>query len=163
MTDMQISKISKDIVLTEKVKMKEFTGGEVIIAGNDILGIPYNKIMNISDGYYINTIPKAAFIMAQKKHQNMQMIQIQPHMTLSEVKGCFFNYVVMVRMKRTPIDKKSQYKFFSTIDISDIKQIITDINEHPMLLASMRSTSTYNFAQAFIIKYYMKYLLKKLK
>lgn len=145
--------------------MKGFTGGEQIIAGVDILDIPYNKIMKISDGDYINTIPifKAGLIMAQKKHQNMQMIQIQPNMTLSEVKGCFFNYVVMVQMKRTPIDKKSQYKFLSTIDISDIKQIITDINEHPMLLASMRTTSTYNFAQAFIIKYYMKYLLKKLK
>jgi hypothetical protein len=27
--------------------MKGFTGGEHIIAGNDILGIPYNKIMKI--------------------------------------------------------------------------------------------------------------------
>ena len=142
--------------------MKEFTGGDKIIAGHNIL---YKRMMGISDGDYINTIPifKAGFIMAQKKHQNMQMIQIQPNMTLSEVKGCFFNYVLMVQMKRTPIDKKSQYKFFSTIDISDIKQIITDNNECPMLLALMRSTSTYNFAQAFIIKYYMKYLLKKLK
>ena len=142
--------------------MKEFTGGDKIIAGDDIL---YKKMMGISDGDYINTIPifKAYFIMAQKKHQNMQMIQIQPNMTLPEVKGCFFNYVVMIQMKRTPIDKKSQYKFFSTIDISDIKQIITDINEDPMLLVLMRSTSTYNFAQAFIIKHYMKYLLKKLK
>ena len=100
--------------------------------------------------------------MAQNKHQNMQMFQIQPNMTLSEVKDCFFNYVEMVQMKRTPIDKNSQYKFFSTINISDIKQIITDINERPMLLASMQSTSTYNFAQAFIIKHYIKYLLKKM-
>ena len=129
--------------------MKEFTGGDEIIA---------------DEGDYINTIPifKAGFIMAQNKHQNMQMIQIQPNMTLSEVKGCFFDYVEMVQMKRTPIDKNSQYKFFSTINISDIKQIITDINERPMLLASMQSTSTYNFAQAFIIKHYMKYLLKKM-
>lgn len=140
--------------------MKEFTGGEHIIVGKDRL---YKRMMGISDGDYINTIPIFKAYMAQKKHQNMQMIQIQPNMTLSEVKGCFFNYVLMVQMKRTPIDKKSQYKFFSTIDISDIKQIITDINESPMLLASMLSTSTYNFAQAFIIKYYMKYLLKKLK
>jgi len=143
MTDMQISKVSKDIVQTERVKMKEFTGGDVIIAGNDPL---YKKINNIQR------------YMAQKK----QMIQIQPNMTLPEVKDCFFNYVEMVHMKRTPIDKKSQYKFFSTIDISDIKQIITDINEYPMLLASMLSTSTYYFAQAFIIKHYMKYLLKKM-
>jgi hypothetical protein len=125
--------------------MKEFTGGDKIIAGDD------------------NNLYKKIMYMIQKKHQNMQMIQIQPNMTLPEVKDCFFNYVVMVQMKRTPIDKKSQYKFFSTIDISDIKQIITDINECPMLLVSMLSTSTYNFAQAFIIKHYMKYLLKKLK
>ena len=117
--------------------MKEFTGGAKIIADDD--DDIYKKFMKICDGGYI-----------------------QPNMALSEVKSCFFNYVVMVKMKRTPIDKNSQYKFFSTIDISDIKQIITDINECPMLLVSMLSTSTYYFAQAFIIKHYMKYLLKKM-
>ena len=72
--------------------MKEFTGGDKIIAGDGNL---YKKIMKISDGDYINTAPtfKAGFIMymymAQKKHQNMQMIQNQPNMTLPEVKGCF--------------------------------------------------------------------------
>ena len=153
MTDMQISKVSKDIVQTERVKMKEFTGGDVILPGDYPRYPVYKKFNNVKK---INNIQR---YMAQKK----QMIQIQPNMTLPEVKECFFNYVEMVHMKITPIDKNSQYKFFSTIDISDIKQIITDINECPMLLASMLSTSTYYFAQAFIIKHYMKYLLKKLK
>ena len=126
-----------DMKISPNGVMKEFTGGDFDPVG---------------EYYYLNTI----FGLGYEK------LEYDGTMILLEANTCFFKYAEMVKMKRTPIDKNSQYKFFSTIDISDLKHIITNINEKPMLLEQMIRTSTYNFAQAFIIKHYIKHLEKQM-
>ena len=117
--------------------------------------------MKISPNGVMKEFTGGEFITAGEYHYLNTKLEYETNMILSEVNARFFKYAEMVKMKITPIDKNSQYKFFSTIDISDLKHIITNINEKPMLLEDMKRTSTYNFAQAFIIKHYMKHLLKK--